>query len=75
MNNGGQAHRSLQHFFRHISNRQGSSHSALNLKKRKTDFYAIDSFIVTQNIFWANPPPGAPVGYCTLSKPYKNALK
>lgn len=51
---------------RHISNRQGSSLS---------DFYAIDIFIALQKVFWANPPPGAPVGYRTLSRPYKKALK
>lgn len=44
-------------------------------KKNNSDFYAIDIFIAAQNIFGANPPPGAPVGCCTLSRPYKNALK
>lgn len=47
MNNGGQAHRSTPL----SSNRQGSSHSIKKKKRKDSDFYAIDIFIVTQKTF------------------------
>lgn len=60
-----------------ISNRQGCSLqlSIKTNKQKDSDFYATDIFIVTQNIFWANPPPGAPVGNLTWSRLYENTLR